>query len=110
MVAMVTKTLKRMETSLGFIQIPAKNRTELLGNMTIPFVTKLNGLPAKVDKYGRIWSGYLKNRYEANAEVSLRRNEGEFQVIANGQKQEIVISDKATVESVINGKRILYNT
>ena len=59
---MATKTLKRKEVDLGFINIPAKNRAELIGNTPIPFNTKLNEAPAKIDKYGRLWSEYLKNK------------------------------------------------
>ena len=62
MIAMATKMLKRKEVDLGFINIPAKNRAELIGNTPIPFNTKLNEEPAKIDKYGRLWSEYLKNK------------------------------------------------
>ena len=66
MVAMVTKTLKKMEVSLGFVHIPAQHRAELLGDTPAPFETKLNELPAKVDRQGRLWSDYLKNKYPVN--------------------------------------------
>lgn len=89
MVAMVSKALKRKEVELGFIHIPVKNRAELLGDMPVPFDTKLNDAPAKVDKYGRLWSEYLKNKFPISTEVTLTRDEGGFQVIANGQKQEL---------------------
>lgn len=86
---MVTKALKRKEVELGFVHIPAKNRAELMGDLSGPFDTKLNDLPAKVDKYGRLWSEYLKDRFPVNTEVTLNRNENGFQVTANGQKQEL---------------------
>jgi len=88
MVAMVSKALKRKEVELGFIHIPAKNRAELMGDMPPPFDTKLNDLPAKVDKYGRIWSDYLKNRYMVGTEVDISRNDFGFQIAIDGLKQE----------------------
>jgi site-specific DNA-methyltransferase (adenine-specific) len=86
---MATKTLKRKEVDLGFINIPAKNRAELIGNTPIPFNTKLNEEPAKIDKYGRLWSEYLKNRFPLDTEVTIARNENGFLITANGKKQEI---------------------
>jgi len=97
---MVTKILKRMEIAHGFIQIPSKNRAELMGSETVPFDTTLNDSPAKVDKYGRLWSEYLKNRYIVNTEVTLSRNENGFQITANGHKQEPTISDIQIEEDV----------
>ena len=93
LVAMVTKVLRRKEVELGFVQIPVKNRAELLGDMPVPFDTKLNDLPAKVDKYGRLWSEYLRGRFSVNTEVTLSRNESGFQVTPNGQKQEHITSE-----------------
>jgi DNA modification methylase len=60
--------------------------------MSVPFDTKLNDLPAKVDKYGRLWSEYLRDRFPVNIEVTLSRNESGFQVIANGQREEVTTS------------------
>ena len=68
---MATKTLKRKEVDLGFINIPAKDRAELIGNTPIPFNTKLNEAPAKIDKYGRLWSEYLKKRFPLGYSVFL---------------------------------------
>jgi DNA modification methylase len=87
---MVTKALKRKEVELGFVYIPVKNRAELLGDTPVPFETKLNGLPAKIDKRGRIRSEYLKDKFAINTEVTLTRNENGFQVAVNGQKQEVI--------------------
>jgi len=84
---MVTKSLKEKEVTLGFIQIPTRSRAELVGAQEVPFCTKLNDAPARVDKYGRLWSEYLKNKFAVNTEVTLSRNENGFQVTANGQKQ-----------------------
>jgi len=94
---MVTKALKRKEVDLGFINIPAKNRAELIGNTSIPFNTKLNDAPAKIDKYGRLWSEYLKNRFPLNAEVTIVRNGDGFLVTANEQKQELAASQSVQI-------------
>jgi hypothetical protein len=85
---MITKALKRKEVELGFVSIPAKNRADLMGDLSAPFNTKLNDLPAKVDKYGRLWSGYLKQRYPVDTQVIIIRNNGGFQIAAIEQKQE----------------------
>src|SRR3990170_3536310 len=100
MIAMATKTLKRKEVDLGFINIPAKNRAELIGNTPIPFNTKVNEEPAKVDKYGRLWSEHLKNRFPLNTEVTIARNETGFRVSANEQKQEVAVTVASENEQV----------
>jgi len=98
---MVTKVLRRKEVELGFVQIPVKNRAELFGAISVPFDTKLNNLPAKVDKYGRLWSEYLRDRFPVNTEVNLSRNESGFQVTPNGQKQELATSENTqAIEAV----------
>jgi site-specific DNA-methyltransferase (adenine-specific) len=77
---MVTKALKQKEVELGFIQIPAKSRAELLGQDLAPFSTEINGVPAKVDKYGRLWSNFLKEKYAIGTEISILRNNGSFEI------------------------------
>ena len=52
---MLTKTVKRKEVELGFVRIPLRSRAELLDGLATPFDTKLNDLPARVDRQGRIW-------------------------------------------------------
>ena len=94
LIVMATKTLKKKEVDLGFINIPAKNRAELIGNTPIPFNTKLNEAPAKIDKYGRLWSEYLKNKFPLNTEVTIARNENGFLITANGKKQEVANENK----------------
>jgi len=79
-VAMITKILRRKEVELGFIQIPTKYRSELIGENPHSFDTMVNGEPAKVDRYGRIKSESLKNKYPINTEVRITRNEAGFQV------------------------------
>jgi site-specific DNA-methyltransferase (adenine-specific) len=90
MVTMVTKMLKKMEVDLGFIHIPAKNRVELIGNTSTPFNTKLNDVPAKVDKYGRLWSEYLKDRYPVDTQVTISKNNGGFQITAKEHQENAV--------------------
>jgi site-specific DNA-methyltransferase (adenine-specific) len=99
---MVTKVLRRKEVELGFVQIPLKSRAELFGDMPVPFDTKLNDLPAKVDKYGRLWSEYLRDRFLVNTEVTLSRNVSGFQVTANGQKQEFATSEDDQAIEVVS--------
>jgi site-specific DNA-methyltransferase (adenine-specific) len=90
---MVTKVLKSKEVDLGFIQIPIKEKGEVIGDREAPFFTTLNNEPARVDKYGRIWSEYLKNRYPVGTEVTISKNNMGFQVSANGRKEDRVVSD-----------------
>src|SRR4030065_873589 len=80
LVAMATKILRRKEVELGFVQIPTRYRSDLIGKNPHSFDTMVNGEPAKVDKYGRIKSEFLKNKYPINTEVRITRNEAGFQV------------------------------
>ena len=77
---MLTKQLQKMEVTKGFIRIPNRVKTELIGNDIPPFYTKLNGLPARIDKYNRLWSGYLRNRFENKSVVTLSKNKEGFQI------------------------------
>jgi DNA modification methylase len=93
MVAMVTKTLKKMEVALGFIQIPAESRIDLVGSRSVPFLTKLNNMPARVDKYGRLWSSFLKNRYPVGTNVAINKSNGTFQITVDEQERESTASE-----------------
>lgn len=96
---MITKSLKRKEVEIGFIQIPIKSRAELLGELTAPFETKVNNFPAKVDKQGRLrCSKYLKDRFPINSEVAITKDENGFQVSLNGHEQEISTPDNIQIE------------
>jgi site-specific DNA-methyltransferase (adenine-specific) len=88
---MVTKALKRKEVELGFIHIPSKDRAELIGELTAPFGTKLNDFPAKVDRYGRLWSDYLKQRFPIGTLVMISKNNGGFQISAIEHRAEISV-------------------
>jgi len=86
---MLTKHLRKMEVSKGFVQIPAKNRVDLIGDKSIPFDTKLNNEPAKVDKYGRLWSAYLKDRYPVDTEITISKNDGGFQITVEEKPEDL---------------------
>jgi DNA modification methylase len=77
---MVVKVLKKMEVLRGFIQIPMKSRLELIGSISSPCVTLLNGNKARLDKYGRLWSNWLKGRFRVGSRVRLSRNGDGFQI------------------------------
>jgi len=85
---MVGKVLKKMEILRGFIQIPAESESELIGNIRLPCSTLLNGNPARLDKYGRLWSPYLKNRFSIGTEVELNKIENGYQVVVHGSEDE----------------------
>jgi len=80
---MVSKVLRRMEVLRGFIQIPTESLPELVGNSNLPCSTVLNGNPARLDKYGRLWSPFLKNRFEVGTRVELSKTENGLQVTSN---------------------------
>jgi site-specific DNA-methyltransferase (adenine-specific) len=102
---MITKALKRKEVELGFVNIPVKNRAELLGEKIAPYETKLNDLPAKVDKQGRIWcSELLRNKFPINSEIELSKNENGFLVVLNGkhEKNESKQNNTPIADQIIN--------
>ena len=79
---MVKKALKKMECSLGFVHIPSANRSELVGNVELPFSTTVNGCEAKIDKFGRLWSTSLKNRFAQDTIVELVKTDKGYEVCA----------------------------
>jgi DNA modification methylase len=98
---MVSKVLKKMETLRGFIRIPVESRFELIGGTPLPCSTMLNGNPAKLDKYGRLWSSYLKNRFSIGAKVELIKTENGYQVTPSVSKQERILSKTKQQEDVM---------
>ena len=70
---MVNKVLRKMEVLRGFIQIPAEIRFEFIGDIPLPISTMLNGNPARIDKYGRLWSSYLKKRFTIGTKVKISK-------------------------------------
>ncbi len=108
---MVLKTIKKREAELGFVSIPAQHRAELIGEKPAPFYTKLNDAPARVDKQGRLWSEYLKNRFPVNTEVIISENNGVFQISTYEQKQDkaayAVVPQKETLSREdLHGKMV----
>jgi len=110
---MVEKILEKMEVQRGFIQIPSKSRRELIGDMSLPSKTLLNGYPAKIDKYGRLWSSSLKNKFSLGTRVEvsktgngflveLAKNEGVGVTELQEEKRVTTLSDKAlTIEDAV---------
>jgi len=74
------KVIEKMESQRGFVQIPTKSRQELIGDVHLPLTTLVNGNPARLDKYGRIWSPFLKNRFPVGASVKISKIENGFLV------------------------------
>ncbi len=109
---MITKILKKKEVESGFIYIPVKKRAELLGDLKLPFTSKLNGLPAKIDNKGRLCCvKLLKNKFSTNSEVTLTRNENGFEFELKEKKPEDSGSKakvKLAEERVLNANQI-YN-
>jgi len=98
---MVTKALKKMEALRGFIQIPARSRRELIGDSSLPFSTTLNGNPARIDKQGRLWSPYLKNRFITGTEIEMVKIENGYSVASNVANQEPDIPEMKQESSVL---------
>jgi site-specific DNA-methyltransferase (adenine-specific) len=106
---MVRKSLKKMECSLGFVQIPSSYRSELIGNAQLPCSTKVNGCEARLDKFGRLWSSTLRSRFTLGTIVELKKTDAGYDVfpaeaaetesspisptIDQKNKAEIVVSD-----------------
>jgi len=89
---MVSKVLQRMEVLRGFIQIPAENLSELIGDARLPCVTMLNDNPARLDKYGRLWSPCLKNRFPIGTKIELSKTGNGYRVAPSETQQECFIS------------------
>jgi len=75
---MIEKVIEKMESQRGFVLIPTQSRLELIGDMPIPLTTLVNGNPARLDKYGRIWSPSLKNKFPVGARVKISKTENGF--------------------------------
>jgi site-specific DNA-methyltransferase (adenine-specific) len=99
---MVTKALKRKELELGFIQIPLKERANLLGQKEVPYETRLNGVLAKVDKYGRIWSDVIRQKFQVDTFVNVSKSSDGFILtpIEKGQSK-IILDNKPENQTLI---------
>lgn len=78
---MVSKILGKMEVLRGFIRVPTRSRFELIGDVRLPCFTELNGEPARIDSYGRLWSSYLKGRFSVGTRVEISKTENGYQVV-----------------------------
>jgi len=96
---MIEKVLEKMEAQRGFIQIPSKSRHELIGDMSLPAKTLLNGFPARLDKYGRLWASFLKNKFSVGACVKISK-------IGNGFLVELSKSEGVGVTGLQEEKRV----
>jgi len=96
---MVEKVLEKMEVQRGFIQLPSKSRQELIGDMPLPSKTLLNGSPAKIDKYGRLWASFLKNKFSVGACVEISK-------AGNGFLVELAKSEGVGVTELQEEKRV----
>jgi len=96
---MVEKILERMEVQRGFIQLPSKSRKELIGDMPLPSTTSLNTSPAKIDKYGRLWSSFLKNKFHVGERIDISRTESGF-FIKPIEKKDIALSEVQTINKI----------
>jgi len=108
---MVTKVLRKMECLLGFVHIPSSDKTELIGNVELPYATKVNGCRARIDKYGRLWSSCLKKRFPVGAKVEIVRNEEGYLIFPINIKDsfdsfEIEQKDKAVFVNSNNGREM----
>jgi hypothetical protein len=90
---MVSKVLRKMEVLHGFIQIPVESLSELVGDTRLPCSTIVNDNPARLDKYGRLWSAYLKNRFSVGTAVDVKKTENGFYVAPSEDKQECLTSE-----------------
>ena len=88
---MASKILSKMEILRGFIHIPTRSRFELIGDISLPYFTKLNGEPARIDKYERLWSSYLKGRFSVGTKIELSKTENGYQVTPSETEQKSFI-------------------
>jgi len=108
---MVDKVLGRMEVLRGFVQVPTESRNELVGDMLTPCTTFVNGETARLDKYGRIWSSFLKGRFSVGSHVQLIRTKEGFEIKQTPNvSKEIGFSnkseDEAKISSVVNTHKL----
>jgi len=112
-VSMVSKVLKKMEVLRGFIQIPAETLSELIGDARLPCVTMLNDNPARLDKYGRLWSPYLKNRFSIGTKIELSRTENGYRAASSETQQECFVwsqrqQDPLSVDTNLESKTEVF--
>jgi len=97
---MVNKILGKMEVVRGFIQIPAKDKNELIGDLATPFQTFVNNEPARMDNYGRLWSPWLKGKFVAGSRITINKTRNGYLVEPDIGMQE----HKSNKEDLFNIK------
>nr|MDO8134176.1 site-specific DNA-methyltransferase [Candidatus Njordarchaeum guaymaensis] len=104
----IVKILSRMEVQKGFIQIPVKNRKELIGDMPMPSKTLVNGEVARLDKYGRLWSLFLKAKFGIGSRIRLIRTKEGFQVetAANTSKSSAFPIEQRSEKDLHDSKKV----
>jgi site-specific DNA-methyltransferase (adenine-specific) len=110
---MVVKVIRKMESSLGFIHIPIKERKELIGNDPLPCTTLLNNVSARIDKYGRLWSSYLRNKFPAGTKIEINKNEMGYHIMPISDKIELTNSETKILqekETTRNLSKAVYVT
>jgi DNA modification methylase len=100
---MIAKPLKKTEILKGFIHIPANSRQELIGDAHLPYDTRLNGSPARLDKQGRLWSSCLRNRYPIGTEVAISKVGQDYEIRPSHPKVEF--SALGTEETEQNARK-----
>jgi len=105
---MVEKVIERMESLKGFVQIPTKSRKELIGDLSLPLKTLVNGNPARLDKYGRIWSSFLKNKFQAGVRVKISRTVDGFLVELTQKGGVGIITEPIEEERI--GDKLYFKT
>jgi DNA modification methylase len=93
---MIIKSLRKMETLKGFVHIPANSRHELIGDAHLPYDTRLNGNPARLDKHGRLWSSCLRNKYSVGTEVVISKVGQVYEIEPNCPKVESSVTRSET--------------
>ena len=87
---MVNKILGKMEALKGFVQIPVKSRKELIGDIVTPSETFVNGEPARIDNYRRLWSPWLKGRFSAGSRIRIRKTEDGYLVEPIAPRRKLI--------------------
>ena len=54
----------------------------------------LDSNPARIDKYGRLWSSYLKNKFSINESVELFKTEKGYHIISAAIKPKFPFSEQ----------------
>jgi len=101
---MVEKVIEKMESQRGFVQIPIRSRFELIGDASLPLKTSVNGNPARLDKYGRIWSPFLRNKFHVGVRVKISKAENGFLIETSEKESASAIAQLIEKEAIIDDK------